>query len=532
MGGQAEIAEPHDGGLHPRAAPPDRPPPVPQPEPEVAGGRRARRRERGRRLWGAAEATLASLLMITVHLPLRLERRSLEGTFESTEALMSISNRSPGAQGGPERAAQAAIAGCLRALRASPSSRWSTRPTGRSSRPARRACRSRPASSRPRTSRSCAAMRIRCRSGSPATMRRVHRRLAPQGQAARAMFDAVEQARVEAIGARRMAGVADNLSAMIEDRYHRGGKYEEITDRADAPIEDAVALMVRERLTGLKPPEAAEDRRAVARPHRGARPGAISTACSTISRTSATSPAPCASSCPRSTWRTRARSIGTRRTRTRTARPRARSRAARARRRSSARASAPRWTCRTTRPTSSRRARPRRPTRPSGELPDEAEDAEAEEASDAWRPPPARRNEPRGPEYKAFSTKFDEEIEAEELCDADELARLRAYLDKQLSHLQGVVGRLANRLQRRLLAQQNRSWEFDLEEGILDPARLVRVVIDPHQPLSFKQEKDTRIPRHRRDAPHRQFRLDARAGRSRSRRPAPTSWPGRWSAAA
>ena len=85
----------------------------------------------------------------------------------------------------------------------------------------------------------------------------VHRRLAPEGQAARAVYDAVEQARVEAIGSRRMAGVASNLSAMLEDRYHRGGKYEEITDRADAPLEDAVALMVRERLTGLKPPPAA-----------------------------------------------------------------------------------------------------------------------------------------------------------------------------------------------------------------------------------------------------------------------------------
>ena len=85
----------------------------------------------------------------------------------------------------------------------------------------------------------------------------VHRRLMPGGQQARAVFDAVEQARVEAIGARRMEGIAGNLSAMLEDRYHRGGKYEEITDRADAPIEDAVALMVRERLTGRKPPPAA-----------------------------------------------------------------------------------------------------------------------------------------------------------------------------------------------------------------------------------------------------------------------------------
>ncbi|MBV8962513.1 MAG: cobaltochelatase subunit CobT, partial [Hyphomicrobiales bacterium] len=85
----------------------------------------------------------------------------------------------------------------------------------------------------------------------------VHRRLAPQGPDARALFDSVEQARVEAIGAKRMEGVASNLSAMLQDRYHRGAKYEDITDRADAPIEDAVALMVRERLTGESPPPAA-----------------------------------------------------------------------------------------------------------------------------------------------------------------------------------------------------------------------------------------------------------------------------------
>ncbi len=86
----------------------------------------------------------------------------------------------------------------------------------------------------------------------------IHRRAAPEGDAARAVFDAIEQARVESIGARRMSGTASNITAMLEDRYHRGGRYEEITDRADAPLEDALALMVRERLTGLKPPKAAE----------------------------------------------------------------------------------------------------------------------------------------------------------------------------------------------------------------------------------------------------------------------------------
>src|ERR1700674_1730137 len=84
----------------------------------------------------------------------------------------------------------------------------------------------------------------------------VHRRLVPGGQQARAVFESVEQARVEAIGARRMEGVARNLAAMLDDRFHRG-KFDDITDRADAPIEDAVALMVRERLTGLAPPPAA-----------------------------------------------------------------------------------------------------------------------------------------------------------------------------------------------------------------------------------------------------------------------------------
>ena len=82
-------------------------------------------------------------------------------------------------------------------------------------------------------------------------------------------------------------------------------------------------------------------------------------------------------------------------------------------------------------------------------------------------------------------------VAAEELCEPEELDRLRGYLDKQLSHLQGVVARLANRLQRRLMAQQSRAWEFDLEEGLLDPARLSRIVIDPLHPLSFKREKET-----------------------------------------
>ena len=95
--------------------------------------------------------------------------------------------------------------------------------------------------------------------------------------------------------------------------------------------------------------------------------------------------------------------------------------------------------------------------------------------------------------YKVFTNQFDEVVAAEDLCDTDELDPCAAFLDKQLANLSGRGGALANRLQRRLLAQQNRSWDFDLEEGYLDPARLARVVVDPMHPLSFKMERDTKF---------------------------------------
>ena len=95
------------------------------------------------------------------------------------------------------------------------------------------------------------------------------------------------------------------------------------------------------------------------------------------------------------------------------------------------------------------------------------------------------------PNYRIYTSDFDEEIRAEDLAEPAELERLRAYLDQQLEPLKGAVSRLANKLQRRLQAQQNRSWEFDLEEGILDAGRLARIVASPTTPLSFKREKDT-----------------------------------------
>ena len=120
-----------------------------------------------------------------------------------------------------------------------------------------------------------------------------------------------------------------------------------------------------------------------------------------------------------------------------------------------------------------------------------AEEAEAPEADQAMEPPPPPPHSEADPGYAVFSTAHDEVVDAADLAEPAELERLRAYLDQQLDPLKGAVGRLANRLQRRLQAQQNRSWAFDLEEGILDAGRLARVVANPTTPLSFKMEQDT-----------------------------------------
>ncbi|WP_109466449.1 cobaltochelatase subunit CobT [Albibacillus kandeliae] len=122
------------------------------------------------------------------------------------------------------------------------------------------------------------------------------------------------------------------------------------------------------------------------------------------------------------------------------------------------------------------------------ELGEDAEMPEGEAPLEPPAPPPVSDADPN---YKVFLSTFDEEIAAEDLAEPAELERLRAYLDQQLEPLKGAVSRLANKLQRRLQAQQNRSWEFDREEGILDAGRLARVVANPTTPLSFKVEKDT-----------------------------------------
>jgi cobaltochelatase CobT len=317
----------------------------------------------------------------------------------------------------------------------------------------------------------------------------VHRRLMPGGQQARAVFESVEQARVEAIGARRMEGVARNLSAMLDDRFHRG-KFDDITDRADAPIEDAVALLVRERLTGLAPPPAARKLVELWRPWIEDRAGRDLDRLGKLvedQRRYGDVVHDLLDSLEMGEERNRDSEEDEQDSRDQELRPDEAGEEGQAKKSDEAEGMAVEEAEVAVEELPEGAAEAA--DAPSTDMAD-ADMGDAETASEPWRPRHSGLNEPRGPDYRAFTAKFDETVAAEDLCEPEELDRLRGYLDKQLSHLQGVVARLANRLQRRLMAQQSRAWEFDLEEGVLDPARLSRVIVDPMHPLSFKHEKD------------------------------------------
>ena len=321
---------------------------------------------------------------------------------------------------------------------------------------------------------------------------RIHTKLAPEGKQARAIYDAVEQARVEAIGSRAMLGVADNIGSMLEDKYAKAN-LADVKDQADAPIEEAVALMVREKLTGRPVPKSGErmvslwrkwvedkagpdldhltakldDQNAFARVVREML-ASMEMAEELGDDQESDEAEDSDDDQPQgeeSSEEGGEDESGSDDSQSEDAEPSAEDQEA---------------------------GETDAADSTTDEMTDE-DDPDAETPGEAKRPDNPFTNLPKEIDYKVFSTAFDETVGAEELCEEEELDRLRAFLDKQLANLQGVVGRLANRLQRRLMAQQNRSWDFDLEEGYLDPARLVRVVIDPMQPLSFKQERDTKF---------------------------------------
>ena len=321
--------------------------------------------------------------------------------------------------------------------------------------------------------------------------RRVHSTLMPGGGPARAVYEAAEQARVEAIGAMRMQGLAKNLDAALEDYCDRRG-YARVQTMSDAPIADVIGLILRERLTGTLTPESA---RPMVDMWRQAIQNKAGTDIDALVE--------CVDDQTRFAKHARKLIV-----------------------------SLDLWEDDGDSPELEAGEDEQDAAEQDGDgenqdgshagaelaSGDEQELAEAAMDEDStsqeclssdqqphgtgdeedpggakrpWWPDgsgDAGTNEPR---YRPFTTNFDEIVDAAELCDAEELAQLRNHLDQQIHHMHGVVARLANRLQRRLLARQSRSWEFDLDEGILDAGRLARVVTNPLHPLSYKMEKET-----------------------------------------
>ncbi|HVU31761.1 MAG TPA: cobaltochelatase subunit CobT [Sphingomicrobium sp.] len=318
---------------------------------------------------------------------------------------------------------------------------------------------------------------------------KVHARNAPADAEARSVFDALETARVEALGSRSMGGVRDNLRSLAEARV-RSDAIVRARDAEEVPLSTAIGLIARERLTGEAPPAAALEGLKLVAPwvedKAAAELDALAltlddqAAFARLSRRLLEDLDLAAAEEPVEEEPEEGgdEAEGD--------------------------------------PGSAEDSAQEGDEGPPGggdvemrgeEVEDqgaEADSTQEMEAGDEDSAPgddlseslfaaPGRRNWDLSPptDYKAFTTRFDEIVEAEELCDEEELARLRAYLDQQMGGLSNVVTRLANRLQRRLLAQQARSWDFDQEEGLLDAARLARVIVAPGHSLSYKIERDT-----------------------------------------
>ena len=319
-----------------------------------------------------------------------------------------------------------------------------------------------------------------------------HARHRPADAGAAAVFEAIEQARIEAIGANALGGVKANLATALEMDLDKRG-VGRVTDRTRAPTADIVGLLVRERLTGVAPPEAVralvdsqrdeielkagedlnrlttsiEDQAAFARIARAIiKHLDLGNDDDIQEAEEAGDEEPEGDDAPEEGDGDEGGSE----------------------------AEEPEGSSMEQAEASDRDSSPSDDSTAEAAEGEEAEgDDEAPETGEGQRPnrPEMEANGRPEPAYKVFSTASDEVVDADALCDPDELTRLRAYLDQQLTSLSSVVARLANKLQRRLMAKQNRSWSFDLEEGVLDSARLTRIITDPTAPLSFKQEDDT-----------------------------------------
>ncbi|MDB5476308.1 MAG: cobalamin biosynthesis protein [Phenylobacterium sp.] len=319
----------------------------------------------------------------------------------------------------------------------------------------------------------------------------VHAKGRPASVGGGPIYDAIEAARIEAIGANALGGVRNNLAAVIEQAWAKRA-FNQIEALANPPLADVVGLMVRERLTGEKPPAMAQPLVELFRAEVEAKAGAdLDKLAETIADQKAYSRVARAilrdlkmgddlSDAPDQPDQSEDEGDE--------GDPEASDNED-----GDGEGQSPQQTS-----MDEDEASHRESDDADSQMMQADQDSDAEETDEP--PDMGDGEQPARPEfsgegkvvtYKVFTTAHDEIVAAEELCDAEELTRLRAYLDQQLASLSNVVSRLANRLQRKLLAQQNRTWSFDLEEGVLDVARLTRVITDPTAPLSFKEEADT-----------------------------------------
>ena len=316
----------------------------------------------------------------------------------------------------------------------------------------------------------------------------------PEAGVARDIVNAVEQARIEAIGGAEMAGVALNLDRMTEARIKTDPIVRARTPD-EVPLAAALGLVVRERLTGRPPPRLAEAGIALVRAEIEAKAGAhLDDLAANVADQAQFG----------LVMRRVLNDLGLGED------PDASPNESDEASDDDAPEDAPGDEGKdeegeTAGQESSVETRAEESSDQSDETENRDVDMDTEAVSEAemgeegregttpWRPNTALHELPAGFDYNAYVTAFDETIAAEDLCDPEELTRLRGYLDQQLLHLQGAVTKLANRLQRRLMAQQNRSWDFDQEDGLLDAARLVRIVTSPGHAMSYKIERDTKF---------------------------------------
>ncbi|WP_421730838.1 cobaltochelatase subunit CobT [Brevundimonas sp.] len=321
----------------------------------------------------------------------------------------------------------------------------------------------------------------------------IHAKLRPADTRAAEVFDAVEQARVEAVGSTSLAGVRANMNAALLARLERSGALRAETDRV--PTAEAVALLVRERLTGQRSPDGAGTMLDRVRTELEAKAGAQIDALSAVAEDQAAF-----ARSFRDVLRALDLDPGDGRGDDASddqgedepdpSEPEASDdddgedddSGGEGGQSMEGSADDP----------DADQERDSRPDGAPAEMDGEASD-DGEEM-DEGALPNRQENADDGRSvdaYRVFTTAFDETIDAADLCDPNELERLRSLLDQQLTALSSIVARLANKLQRRLMAQQNRTWTFDLEEGMLDTARLTRIITDPTAPLSFKAESES-----------------------------------------